>query len=810
MWLRRLAIVFVLLAACGTSPDVHYQNGRLFLKQGKLEEAMREAEAGMRAEGSWRFRILKAEVLLLRYDAKGARTLLASKDLPSDPELQARYRMAEALAENIDANYSRAEALLQQASQIVKPLGLPLLEAVIENRIGLVQVRQGRMDAAEQAFRHVIEVTSLQHEPYLEAASMGNLGFLFLNAFQLEEAVYWFEKASVLFQQLGNTTSYYITMGNLGSCFQRLGDSEKALADFQEAETGARRTGDRYLEQLWIGNGGDVLSERGDFQLAMEKYKRALDIGKLRDKNEKDLTGWWYYSLASTSIELGDFDAAEKYNQEALRLRQAVGDHSDFYPRVNEAHIAAGRKDPRAEALYRGLIAEYHEGMNPVPMLEAEAGLGTLLAEKGQFDKADAQFRAALANIESQRTALVSADNRMTYLAKLIRFYDRYINFLVDRKQPERALEVAESSRARVLDERLESKSAHAAVSAARMREVARSSHSVLLSYWLGKKRSLLWDVTADRITLHELPPESQIAPLVSGYRSFIENLRDPLQSEFPAGRKLSEMLLRPVRALIGSTNRIVLVPDQSLYSLNFETLPDPDHPAKYLIERVTLEVAPSLDVLADTRPAAAPGGSLLLIGDPEQAIEEYPRLPFAANEVELISKMFAPEKQTVLQGARAYPEAYRGSRPGQFSWIHFAAHAAANQRSPLDSSLILSRHDTGYQLTAREVMNIPLTARMVTLSACRSAGVKTFSGEGQVGLSWAFLRAGARSVVAGLWDVTDRSTAALMADFYDQLAHDVAPVDALRHAKLTLLRGGKAYRKPFYWGPFQLYAGTI
>jgi CHAT domain-containing protein len=60
------------------------------------------------------------------------------------------------------------------------------------------------------------------------------------------------------------------------------------------------------------------------------------------------------------------------------------------------------------------------------------------------------------------------------------------------------------------------------------------------------------------------------------------------------------------------------------------------------------------------------------------------------------------------------------------------------------------------------------------------------------------------------LWDVTDRSTAELMADFYDRISHQVAPVDALRQAKLTLLRGGKVYRKPFYWGPFQLYAGAI
>jgi CHAT domain-containing protein len=103
----------------------------------------------------------------------------------------------------------------------------------------------------------------------------------------------------------------------------------------------------------------------------------------------------------------------------------------------------------------------------------------------------------------------------------------------------------------------------------------------------------------------------------------------------------------------------------------------------------------------------------------------------------------------------------------------------------------------------------VPLNASLVTPSACRSAGAKTYSGEGLVGLSWAFLRAGAHSVVAGLWDVTDLSTANLMADFYSELAKNVAPADALRAAKLRLIRSSGAYRKPFYWGPFQLYVGA-
>ncbi len=806
---RRLAIAFFILAACGTSPGAHYQRGRILLKQDKLAEAMREAEAGFRDEPSWRFRILQADILLARSDGRAAQDILAFAPPPSDPELLTRWQLDQGWAENFASNYSRADALLEQAAQSVKPLGLPALETTILIRLGAVQVREGRRDLAADGLRRVIEVTAAR-DPNSQASAMGNLGLMFENAFDFEEAIYWLERASVTFRQLGSLRPYYLALGNLGWCYFRLGDLDKALDNLQQAENYARKIDDRYNEQIWVGDSGAVYYARDDLMLAAQKFKQAIEIANSLGTNEKDSTGWWYYNLASTAIELRDFDAAASYNDEALKRRKAIADESDFYPRVNQAHIAAGRKDPRAEILYRGLIAEYHEGLNPVPMLEAEAGLGALLAEKGEADQADAQFRAALALLENHRTALAKVDHRMSYLASLIRFYDRYINFLIDRNQIGRALEVAESSRARVLDEQLESKSAHALVRASELRELARASHAVFLSYWLGKKKSFLWVVTAEGIALKELPPESQIAPLVSGYRSFIENLRDPLETEFPAGRKLSEILLGPVRPLLAAANRVVVVPDRSLYSLNFETLPDPDTPSKYFMERVTMEVAPSLNMLASLRPPPAQSGAVLLMGDPDQAVEEYPRLPFAGSEMELISRAVAPREPTVLRGPQAFPAAYRQARPSQFGWIHFATHAAANQASPLESSLILSPRDNAYQLSAREVMNVPLNANLVTLSACRSAGAKTYSGEGQVGLSWAFMRAGSRAVVAGLWDVTDRSTAELMADFYTQLSRNTGPADALRHAKLTLLRGSNPYRKPFYWGPFQLYAGAI
>ena len=252
------------------------------------------------------------------------------------------------------------------------------------------------------------------------------------------------------------------------------------------------------------------------------------------------------------------------------------------------------------------------------------------------------------------------------------------------------------------------------------------------------------------------------------------------------------------------------MVPDGSLYSLNFETLLDPANPSRYLIEAATLAIAPSLGMLMEGPSRAGAPHRELLIGDPKPEVDEYPRLPHAAEEIDEIARDFPAAGRTILEGAEASPASYRAAAPGGFDLIHFAAHARADREAPLNSALILSRSGPSYQLSARDVMNLPISAALVTLSACQSAGARTYSGEGLVGLSWAFLHAGARSVVAGLWDVTDLSTAALMKSFYARLAHGAGAASALRSAKLELVHATNAWNKPFYWAPFQLYTGTV
>ncbi len=289
-------------------------------------------------------------------------------------------------------------------------------------------------------------------------------------------------------------------------------------------------------------------------------------------------------------------------------------------------------------------------------------------------------------------------------------------------------------------------------------------------------------------------------------YRALIDNVfADPLGSPDNAGDQLYRMVVEPVLRWTPPGARVVIVPDGALHAINFETLPVAGARRHYWIDDVEIETAPGLSMLS-VAPASRALGSLLLIGDPAPHDPEFPALHYASAEIDNVSKHFAGATVVAYRGGRASPAAYRAAAPDKFGFVHFTAHAAANLESPLDSAVILSGPEHAFKLYARDVADAPLHAELVTVSACRSAGERAYSGEGLVGFAWAFLRAGAKRVIAGLWDVDDRSTADLMDRLYARLAAGDAPAAALRDAKRALLATGGNFSKPYYWGPFQLF----
>jgi CHAT domain-containing protein len=374
---------------------------------------------------------------------------------------------------------------------------------------------------------------------------------------------------------------------------------------------------------------------------------------------------------------------------------------------------------------------------------------------------------------------------------------------LIEQGEPDRALEIADSSRGRVLAEK-HGVAPPARVTTAAMRRLAAESKAVLLSYWLTPSRSYLWVIGGHGITRVDLPPSGEIEKLVREHQQAIANsLADPLAAQ-GAGDRLYTVLVAPAARAIQRGSDVIIVPDGPLHGLNFETLPVSGERRHYWIEDVTVQIAPSLAMLRQT-PPSTPSRSLLVFGNAGAREPEFPSLRFAPVEIANVTRHFSSDRVAAYQAERATPAAYRAAGVGQFGLVHFTAHATANGESPLDSAIVLSGTDT-FKLYARDVADQPLAAELVTVSACRSAGERAYSGEGLVGFAWAFLRAGAKRVIAGLWDVDDRSTAELMDMLYEGIASGKSPADALRAAKLEMLTRGGTFAKPYYWAPFQLF----
>ena len=795
------------------SNDALYNNAEASFKRGDVKIALDRAEAGLSRcgpsqEWCWKFRLLKAESLMALGQSKTAFGFLERAGDPSGRDLQARRRMDEGWALYSISDRPRAAKLLEEAHSLAEGSGSPLLVAEVELRQAPLFQAAGKFDDADATLRHALELATRAGDSYVQALVTGNLGFLFLTLSSYDEAIYWFERSFALSERIGAPALTAQTMGNLGSCYYQLGDFEQALASFAEAETRFAQIGNIRSQELWLGNSGSVYLELGDFQEAIVRFKRALEMSKRTDDKLRGLE--WLVNLAEANLGIDQLGTAEAYNKEGQALTEAIGaKRQELYVRLNFAKIADRRKQfGKAEELYRSLVNSASE--DPSPALEAQEELANLYLETSRSREAEAQFRSAIAAIESRQAGLTKEDYKISYLSSLVRFYRSYVDFLVERGETGRALEVVESSRARILKERVTNVTAQGNFSASELQALARSSHRILLSYWLAPKQSYVWAITPANIQMFSLPPEKEIRGLVEGYRTVIEDLKDPVESQNPSGARLSQILLDPIGKLARPGSHVVIVPDGALHSLNFATLPAPSDPGKYWIEDVTLSVAPSLGIVLNSRPAKKPRqASLLAIGDPESPGEEFPRLPNARKEVDTIAALFSNSNRTVYEGADSQPSIYRRAEPARFSFIHFAAHATANRASPLDSALILSREGNVYALTAREIMKVPLDASVVTLSSCRSAGARAYSGEGLVGLTWAFLQAGARNVIAGLWDVDDQSTARLMSRMYGDLTRGVPPDDALRAAQLSLLHAGYPSKKPYYWGPFQLYSRT-
>lgn len=755
----------------------------------------------------YKLRVLKARIVASE-DGDEALQLL-SQDPPTklaQTEIPALRKLTQAKVYLYRGDIGRAKALSKEAREIAIATSPRLLPAITFVQ-GYTAQQEKDTIAAEKYYREAVEFSRKEGDKTEERNALLNLGNILMMREQYDQAI---AQLSPALQQSRSSPpdrlNEEFALGNLGWSYYELGDFDRATSFLEKAYALSKQTGRKAGEELWAVDLGNVYLSLENYEKSEGYYLKSYSLAM--SSHDTATVALSLNNLAQLELARNNLQKAEGYNDESLAADQGIR-NSKWRSRcmLTAAEIAIlHKKYSTAEAI---LLDIANRSTESSLARRARSDLARLYLAEGKTAAAENEFQATVRIVETARTAIKQEERRMSILDAWP-FYDDYIHYLIHQNNPRRALQIAEFSRSRTLAEGLGvvGPKTTAEVSIQRIQESLRGRGEIVVAYWLAKDESYLWVVTQSKVKSYVLKPQQEIEAAIRAYNAQLLNHEgiETLQD----GQKLYEMLIRPAKKFVPEGSRVIVIPNRSLYKLNFETLVVPGTKPHYWIEDVTVEVAGSMALLASfghSLPNAPK--KLLLMGAPTQASNEFPQLIHASEEMQKVAAHFPETQEEVIPGSAATPDSYDSHHPNLFRFIHFVTHGTTSQTSPLDSAIILSPEaDGSFKLYARDVVETHLNAELVTISACYGAGTRTYSGEGLVGLAWGFLRAGAHQVIAGLWEVDDRATPDLMDSLYDGLKRESAAA-ALRDAKLKMLHSGTIYRLPYYWGSLQLYIGS-
>jgi CHAT domain-containing protein len=818
-WLVPLLILLMLQDSC-VDPQLLFNQAETAFIRGELEKAQDEAKWGesqfrsRNSEWASRFQLLEAKVMLQRGMFNDALQLLSSFRFdPAHPALLVLKLATDSVALVRREDLKQANERLLQARSLCNAAHYASCGEALQAE-GIFAAKLGNYTDARKAFLDTHNFAQARNDGYLNASAELNLGWIALQMDKPEDALVWLTEGLSISRAMGAEELAEKCSGNLGWAYFRLGDAERALTLFLDSEKSASRRGSIKSDLGWNSTIGSAYRSIGELDQASQYYRRALYLAGVLHSHEDAVNS--LEDLTHLSIDQGKLDDASGYLEQLDHELASTAQRVDLIDAtLARGRIAAARGQGQAEELLRTVENDPDSLISM--RLDAEYELAKYYEAKGDNLIAKRTYEKAIDTYSSARAKLKSEETGLSFGANASHIYDSYIHLQMREGKTEEALVIADESRAGTLEKGLETSGSNVARRPMlNPRQIAQRANATLLFYWMGQKQSYLWAITQSGIRAVTLPPQKEIEDHVRNYSRRIVELRDPLRAGDKDGEALYTMLVAPVAKQLELGKKAIILADGELSELNFETLLVPDRSSNtltasvhYLLDDMTLSLAPSLSMLQMPKQVHDRDGKMLLLGDPVSPSKEFPSLPLFGLEMNKIENHFGRDKVTAMAGRSATPTTYLASNPAQFSYIHFVSHAVSSHIVPLDSAIVLSRSgvdENSFKLYARDIIQHPIGAKLVTISACYGNGTRYYAGEGLVGLSWAFLRAGAQRVIGALWEVSDESTPLLMDGLYRGIQEGKPPAVSLREAKLSLLHSRSRFSLPFYWATFQIY----
>jgi len=754
-----------------------------------------------------------------------------------------------------------AEEYYRQALTIRETLAPQSLEVAGSlNNLGVLAVDRGDLAAATEYHQRALAIRErLAPESVDVATSLDNLGLTAHNRGDLAAAEEWIRRALAIYERLApESVDVAASLNKLGSAAHDRGDLgaaeehlRRALAIQEKASPGSLNAGE-CLKLL-----GSVAYDRRDWGAAEEYLRHSLSVreklapGSTIEAESLHLLGLIYRRTGKLALAAEFLDRATT----ALETQQTKLGGSEEVKSSFGAQYTAYYRD-RIDALIE--LGESAKAFHVLERSRARSLLAMLAERDLLFASdlpADIARQRKLTDTEYDR---VQAEIGELNPAKDGEEIERRLGRL--RELRDRREEIA--SRIRKTSPRFASLQYPEPLDLAHVQR-ALDPGTVLLSYSVDTQRTLLFVV--QRPASAQAPAGSGLSVLSlpigeKALREKIEAFRRLIERRDAAGRpvlitqagELYDILIKAAEPLIASSERVLVSPDGPLHTLPWAALVrkghqgEPGRAAPHLVEWRPVHVVMSATVYAELQKSRRMGSAsspvlFTAFGDPkyptlsrDQAGQsanrelrsavtrgfDLSRLPASREEIEGIASLY-PGASVTYAGEQATEE--RAKSIGKdVRYLHFACHGLLDERFPLNSALALTiperpaeGQDNGL-LQAWEIFEqVRLDADLVTLSACETALGKEMGGEGLVGLTRAFQYAGARSILASLWSVSDESTTELMKRFYGYLKSGKTKDEALRAAQIDLIRAPEGTPRgrgstasvshPFHWAAFQL-----
>ena len=697
--------------------------------------------------------------------------------------------------------------------------------------VGMVRINLGEYEESIEVLSEALE--SFRQAGYRlgESKAFNNMGVACLMNTDYRTAISHFERALAIKRELGDQGGVGLAHLNMGKCRLELGEIDRART---EAREGLR------INTAIENRRGIALAHKvlGDIAMARGKWDEALgELGELENYGEemKIPECLWLSRLKKGQVfeSLGDpkaavtsylaaVDVVEDMRSQLLSRGHRIGFMEDkfvAYKRLVGLLAGQGRQDEAFACMERARARTLLEIITAHPRLYAPSDRERAARVREVSDAIEAlaaRIRAEAMRV--QRPAGAELDEWAEELEGLKRQKRRLLD------------EAADGSVAGLLG----------AVRPMSLAEIQNrlTPGLAVLEYFITEKKVLVAFLTRDRFRLIEASgagadPDREIERHIAALseRGGQEALSASAAGSGEHGRALYRLLFEPVRSLLDEieAKRICVIPHGRLHFLPFQAL----HDGKgFLAEQYTIFYAPSATILAmhigqkkgrctgrtgtETGPEARETQALSATGKegaPKEPVREEADVVMAWNPHARLE--FVEAEKEALRRYRPSAAAVTGEAEVKQTCsgpclLHFATHVVRDPANPLFSYIDLLEGDgEDGRLEAHEVFGLSLEADLVVLSSCESGLGRLTRGDEVLGLTEAFLFAGAGAVVSTLWRVDDRASSLLMERFYRHLAA-LPPEEALRRAQLDLLGGpaGSEFRTPYFWAPFVLTAG--